>query len=161
MKRMIPILMTAAMLATSGLVMAHPPGGDDRKVERMAERLGLDDAQRDQVAAIFEDSREQKRSLGEAVHENRKALRAATRFEQYDAALVAELAAEQGALHAQRIELKAKSRNAFLSVLSAEQRQQLDELRESRGEHMKRKGKGHGKGKRMQRWQEQAEPEAG
>lgn len=145
MKRLILMATAALMLAAGSAALAHPKGPEmgfleGRKGERIAQELGLDEAQREQIAAVIEGGREEGRALREAIRENRKALEAASEYDQFDANRVAELAAEQGSLHAQRVELMLKTRNAAQAVLTEGQRQQMAEMRERRGERLKRKG---------------------
>ena len=133
-----------ALLLAATASLAHPPFGAKRGGEpqafgaRMAERLGLDDQQIEQIKAIRSEARDQKKQLSENLKANRQALREAASFDQYDAQMVAQLSQEQGLLHAQRVELAAQVRYQTMAVLTPEQRETLASLRHERGK------RGHG-----------------
>lgn len=111
-------LAVAALLAISGPALANRSApSPERMADRMAERLELSDSQRDQIANLIEVEREQRRALRAEGERDRSAMRASRQ--------------------ALREEIRA--------VLTAEQAEQLDEMKSNRKHrrHGGRHGKGH------------------
>ena len=106
-----------------------------RHIERVADELGVTDAQRDEIRSILDGAREQARPMADALRDNRQALMDASAPESYDDALVAQLADAQGDLISQMIVLKSRTRANVLTVLTPEQRTQLEAMREERRSH--------------------------
>jgi len=137
----------AGSLAVGGAALARPPGGPGdcggiphagmraghgdpaARLERMADRLGLTQQQRDSVRGIVDRYRPQTRQLSDRMRDNRQQLRTAMREAQPDAAQVQKLAQAQGDLVAERIVLHSKMRAEIDQVLTPEQRQQLQNRR--------------------------------
>lgn len=119
-----------ALLAAPMSLMqsAHAQDGNrlGERLERMAEELNLSDAQRSDIAAIFQDSRaqmqsvltaEQQSTLENSEHRGRRAFR------------------ELDLSEDQRTELRSireASQEQVSNVLTAEQREQLEAIREQR-----------------------------
>jgi Spy/CpxP family protein refolding chaperone len=160
MKRAIITFLSGALLTIGVAAFAGHHGGGhggphdgphgDRMaahLERMAEQLELTDGQRAEIRAIAE--RNTDGSLREAMKANRKALKEASQFDNYDAGIVAELAAEQGQLVTQSIIKREAAKQEMLAVLTEAQRDELKVLQaERRGRMMER---------RMQHRKERAE----
>lgn len=136
------LLFTAAASAAPegfGLGFAKDAEFGAERIAMMADRLDLDEAQVAQIEAIVDANRAQAESLKDAFADNRAALQEAAAFDQYDAAAVAELADDLGALTSQRVLLKTQVRNEVLAVLTEEQRADLGELRQRRADRMQRR----------------------
>lgn len=104
------------------------------RLEMVADEIGLTDEQRDAIHAVVDQARPQLRDLAREMRGNRDALRDASAPGSYDPAAVAGLAANQGDLIERGIVLGAQVRHDVLSVLTQDQRAQLEALRaEHRG----------------------------
>lgn len=108
-------------------------GGEELRLERMAEHLGLSDEQLARVRAIFDKYRPEQRTLRDRMRENHKQLREQMHQETPDQARIEKLAKAQGDLKAQMIMLKGKIHAEMNKVLTAEQRKQMQERREAYG----------------------------
>lgn len=132
------------VLATGGLVLsayaasAHGgPGGrgvgGDRQIERMAERLDLDDAQLASVRAIVDSYRDEQRALRDQLRGGRAQIRGLGASGEYDEEAVRALAEVQGDGMAELIVLKAQMFSEIAAVLTDEQREALAEMGERGG----------------------------
>jgi len=150
----------AAMVLVPMAALSHGPGpggpdgegrgrGFDRGA-RMAEKLGLDDAQKKKVEAIFEEHRDEASSLREQVEAKREQVKqlwlAKAPNRQAILAVEAEVNALHGQLAAERVDFMFKVKG----VLTAEQFGKFVELQAKhgkgfRGMHGKR---GEGRGQR-------------
>ncbi len=138
-KQMLLTAMLTAGLVLGTSVSARGHGGPGfhggevnlaAKLERMADRLGLSDAQLEQIQTIADASLDG--SLRDSLAANREALREASAFESYDAERVAELAATQGELMSQALIKRSEVKHEILGVLTAAQRDELASLRAER-----------------------------
>ena len=102
-------------------------------LERVAEELNVTDEQRDSIRAIIDAARPQFQEVGDSLRANRELIRTVSSPDAYDTEAVAILADEQGALVSQMVVLGAQTKVDVLSILTAEQREQLEDLREERG----------------------------
>ncbi len=102
------------------------------RLEAVAAEIGLSEEQRDAIHAVVDGARPQLRDLARELRGNRDALRDASAPDSYDSAAVASLAATQGDLIERGIVLGAQVRHDVLSVLTPEQREQLEALRAER-----------------------------
>ena len=110
----------------------HKHGGRAFNVDRMAERLNLTDDQRAQIEAIMEESRQQMSNQRDKMQENREQLRALMQQSPLNEAQVRKVADAQGDLKADMIVLRAQKRAKINTVLTDDQRAQLEEMRGKR-----------------------------
>jgi Spy/CpxP family protein refolding chaperone len=143
--------LAAGSLGLVTAVSAMPPGGgpgcgqggyrmnaDQRfgapgaRLERLAARLDMTEAQRAEVRAIFEGSRDEMVALREQMKANRTDIRELMYSGDFDEAAVRRIAAEQGDLKAEMIVLRARQRAEMRAVLTDEQISQLEQMRQRR-----------------------------
>ena len=132
-----------AMVAI-GIVFAFAQRGDKGKsrfghrgFERMAEKLNLTDAQKEQVKQISEASRAKVKPLKESIRANRRQLKSLTENESFDEAQVQTIANQQGAIAAQIIVEKERAKWEIFQILTVEQRAQAKLLKEQMKERSK------------------------
>lgn len=118
-------------LGPMGRGLRGGPGGPIGVLDLGLQRLGLSDAQRDQVRAIRESHRDELRQLAEKVRTAREGLRALLEAETIDETAIRAKAAEVAAAEADMAILRAKVQaEVFSSVLTPEQQQKARELRQ-------------------------------
>jgi Spy/CpxP family protein refolding chaperone len=113
--------------------MDHDPG---RMLSHMAERLELSDAQQDQVRTIIDDGREQSvadRERLEALRAELKGMR-----DNFDPGQAQKIADEIGEITGRMVYQASSSYAEFYSLLNDDQKAELEQLQEERGE---RRGK--------------------
>jgi len=116
--------------------------------DRMLEALQLSDEQKATIDGWFAANRESARSLHESMREQRQLLRDAAQTQPFDEAAVRFQAQELAKLQAEMIVQRAAVRNQVSSVLTAEQKAKLEELKEQRKA-------------RFNEWRERHHPQAG
>lgn len=162
MNRSIKTLLVAAAVAggvAATAVYAAPPGGgacsygaygagfgpgkggrggmdSEAHVERLAARLDLSTAQRDQVRAIVDKARPETRALRDKLTDNRQQLHALMRQDNAKESEIRKLADAQGKLKADMIVQRSKLHNAINAVLTPEQREQFQQMGPRRGPGM-------------------------
>ena len=104
---------------------------------RMAAKLNLTDAQKEQVKQIMEASRAKTESLREASKVNRKKMHEATANGQFDEATVSAIAQEQAGISAQLTVEKLRVKSQMFQILTAEQKAQMAQMKEQRKERFK------------------------
>lgn len=148
-------MLLVAMFATVSLAYADDnrrafdgKGGKDGKgwqqsderhaerMDRMAEKLGLSDAQKKEVEAVFESSRDKMRESHEQMRDLRKQMHALDPSEGNYMKEVSKLARRTGELMENQIIERARTRQAVHQVLTPEQRETAKKLREERRERM-------------------------
>lgn len=155
MRRVITAALGAALIAIGAVAFAGHHGGGhaghhgdheghrgDRMaahLDKMADELGLTDGQRAEIQQIA--ARNADGELRKAMKANRKALKEASEFDNYDPGVVAELAVEQGELVAQSIIKRHEARQQMLAVLTDAQRAELKTLHSERRSRMKERRK--------------------
>jgi Spy/CpxP family protein refolding chaperone len=97
------------------------------------QRLGLTDAQKDQVKGIAGAHAEEFKALGERAREARRALQEAIAADPINDATIRQKSAEVAAVDADLAVASAHARAEVLKVLTAEQREQLKTFAEERG----------------------------
>ncbi len=125
------------------------PGGGlgiFRMLDRLCERLGLSEEQQAEIEAIIDEEQPAIEALRSQMEANRDAYRASVEPGQFDETTVRTHAESQAALMVDMKVATAKVKARLYSVLTAEQQQQLLELREQRQSCGKRGGRGHGRG---------------
>lgn len=148
MKKSLGILFAAVVLIAGTLsftpVFGQPgpgfrgPGGPGdgfagpHFLGRLADKLGLSDAQREQAKAILEAERNANEPTIEELQANREALRAASKFGAFaqNEAEITALAQRQGELHALLIVSRERVKSQLYDILTPEQQQQLQDLAE-------------------------------
>lgn len=116
--------------------------GKGRFPERMAKRLKLSDAQKEQVQAVLKAEKERVAPLCEKLAENRKALWRAAEAETFDEAVVKSLAANQANLQAELIVSRMRVQSQIHAILTPEQRELAKKLRPMKRDKGQRR---HGK----------------
>jgi Spy/CpxP family protein refolding chaperone len=135
-RRIVIISLTALLITSTGAVMAF--GGQcDRAGARppmppISQLTDLTDEQKSQLREIRKEARGAMRSLRDDLHDNRADLRDAM-IDNADLQTVRKLAEKQGDQVTRMIVLRAEIRNKVNSVLTAEQREELESLRGSGG----------------------------
>lgn len=126
----------------SGAVRAHRGHGAGARILRMADELGLSDAQKAEVQGILESARPAAQALRQDMRGTLRALdQAITSGADNDT--IAELAIEAHGLRAEGRELKKEVRQQIGAVLTPEQKAELKEMRQARRGERGGKG-GHG-----------------
>jgi len=108
-------------------------GGPEMRMERMADRLDLTQEQRTAVRAIVDKNRPEMRALRDKMRDNGTQLRALTGQTKVDDKQVRALADAQGKAYADMIVLRARMRTDIGNVLTDQQRQQMQQMRGTRG----------------------------
>ena len=136
-------LVAASLLATAP-VMANEHAGCDRHHAGKAghhgkhgfheklKELNLTEAQQAQVKDIMEKQKPQREARWKEMRESHKALREASRGENYDAAKVRELANKQAQLKAEMTVQRIETMHQVYALLTPEQKQKWDAQRERR-----------------------------
>jgi Spy/CpxP family protein refolding chaperone len=115
---------------------------------RMFETLQLSDGQKATINGLFAANRENARALHRRLQEHRQLLRNAAQAQPFDEATVRFQAQELANLQAEMMVQRIVVMNQVSSVLTADQKAKLQELREQRKAH-------------FQEWREQHRPQAG
>jgi len=100
---------------------------------RMADELGLDDNQRQQVETMMMEQRERDEPLREKLASGKRQLWDASRGAVLDEALVTELAAEQGRLMSEMMLSRIQLKNQIHALLTSEQQEKAATLDMGRG----------------------------
>jgi protein CpxP len=142
-------LLLAGLLASSRAEAQPGPGiRGGFHGGRMFETLQLSDGQKATINGLFAANRENARSLHQRLQEQRQLLRNAAQAQPFDEAAVRFQAQELANLQAEMMVQRIAVTNQISSVLTAEQKAKLQELREQRKAH-------------FQEWREQHRPQAG
>jgi len=115
---------------------------------RLFETLQLSEGQKATIDGLFAANRENARSLHQRFQEQRQLLRNAAQAQPFDEAGVRFQAQELANLQAEMMVRRAALMSQVSSVLTAEQKAKLEELREKRKAH-------------FQEWRERHRPQAG
>ena len=106
---------------------------------RIAEKLNLTDAQKEQVKQINEASRAKVKPLMDALRANRQKMNEATANGQFDEANVTAIAQEQAQISAQLTVEKERAKAQMFQILTPEQQAQAKAFREEMKEKMKQR----------------------
>jgi Spy/CpxP family protein refolding chaperone len=120
-------LVGAIILAGTGLVLAQGPG----RLLQMRNRLGLSEQQVSQVQTILQQHRNAVFPLQQELRAKNHALANALESAQPDATAVGRLVIEQRSLKKKLGEMNEKLRKDVEAVLTPEQKEKLDELRQA------------------------------
>lgn len=147
------VTIAAAMTLTASLAFAAPHQGGKMGrhgrgaraaiSHRMAEKLNLTDAQREQIRTLRSGFREQNKAFFESSRAARKEFREAKRAN--DTAKLEQLKPAMEAQRAQFKELRTAHQQQILAVLTPEQRTQFEALKAERAERRGKRGPGRGK----------------
>jgi len=138
---------TVFALVAIGTIFAFAQKGDGggkrhgRGFGRMAEKLNLTDAQKEQVKQIMEASRAKIKPLKETMRASRQKMKELTAGGQFDEAQIQAVASEQGAISAQMIVEKQRTKAQIFQILTDEQKAQAAQMKEQMKERFKGKGK--------------------
>lgn len=137
-KYTIGFLVFAMVAISTVFAIAQKGGGDGWKggrgghhrggFGRIAEKLNLTDAQKEQVKNIMEASRAKVQPLKESMKANRQKMDAATANGQFDEAAVAAIAQEQATIGAQLIVEKERAKSQMFQILTADQKAQFQQF---------------------------------
>ena len=138
-----------AVLLTSPRAEAQPGPGHPGPFlgPRLIETLQLTDGQKTTIDGLFAANRENARALFQRIQEQRQLLRNAAQTQPFDEAAVRFQAQELAKLQAEMMVRRAALMNQVSSVLTADQKAKLQELRQERKAH-------------FQEWREQHRPQA-
>ncbi len=130
----IAMLLGLAPAASLAQYRGGPPEPPDpeRTLDRMAERLDLDDQQREDLSAIFTAHRREMRSTHEAIRAAREALNTQIEAEDFDERAIRKAASVLTALDADRAVGRAKLFQEIRGILTPEQYQEFQQMREDR-----------------------------
>lgn len=106
----------------------HREMGPGKRIDRMAKKLNLTEAQKEQVVAILASEREKSEPLRQQLAENRKNLRNAIEAQPFDEAAVRTLAAKQNDTRVELVVSRARARSQIYALLSPEQRESARKL---------------------------------
>ena len=129
---------TAMGALAAGLLMAQGPGPrrmgmgghSGKRIEFLATYLGLTEAQKTQVKGIIESAWETARPLLPQLKQGSEALAAAVKSGNASDQQLEQLADSQAKLVAQLIVIRAKATGEAYALLTAEQRDKADQLRD-------------------------------
>jgi Spy/CpxP family protein refolding chaperone len=140
MRRHLRTTLAAAAVAAAGLLLAlaaeaRPPHAGGRGgpggmfLERHAEQLGLEPAQREAIQGLMDSSREAGEPLREQVHELRRGIHELLMSDEPDVEAVMARADALGAAETELHKLRLSTMMGIHAVLTPEQRAQMRELR--------------------------------
>ncbi|MDA8413931.1 MAG: Spy/CpxP family protein refolding chaperone [Desulfobacteraceae bacterium] len=107
-----------------------------KRIDRMAKVLKLSTAQKEQVGAIMKAEQEQVEPLRQKMAEGHKRIQAVVNAATYDESAVRAMAAEQAAIRTELLVSRTRAMNQVNALLTPEQRELAQHLRDSRpGKH--------------------------
>lgn len=123
----------AAVAVAAGLFVAAAAGAQTTPQPPAAAtwgaRLDLTEAQREEIRALGETHRKDARALAEKMRAARRQLREAMRADVPDEAAVRSAAGAVATLQAERAALRARAKGRFMSLLTPEQREKVNQAR--------------------------------
>ncbi|MGA6993368.1 MAG: Spy/CpxP family protein refolding chaperone [Candidatus Deferrimicrobiaceae bacterium] len=123
----------------SGRHRGKDPG---QRIDRMAKKLDLTEAQKEQVKAILASERDKAEPLRQQLAENRENLRKAIEAEPFDEATVRALAESRNKTRVELVVSRARTKSRIFALLSPEQRElarKLGPMGEGRHGHRSRR----------------------
>ena len=118
----------AVGVLAAGLMFAKEEGfGPKRRLDFLASRLSLTDAQKQSAQSIFDETRTAAKPVREQLRETRQALAAAVKAGRIDSELT-EIATRQGTLMGQLSAIRAKGFAKLYAQLTPEQREKADQM---------------------------------
>jgi len=109
-------------------------------------RIGLTDAQKEQVKTIAESHRDERKALGDRARAAHDALHAAVTADAFDEALIRQRSAEVAAVDADIAVAQARTHGEVFQLLTAEQKEQLKAFQAEAKTRMEERAKGRGRG---------------
>lgn len=157
MKKFIAVFIAIAMVTIGTIfVIAQQSEGGKGKFKRsfgyrggfgrLAEKLNLSDAQKEQVKQIMETSKAKIQPLKENMKSIHQQMNSATADGQFDEAQVQALATQQANIMAQMIVEKERTKSQMFAILTPEQQAQAKQLKEQMKEKFKGKFQHRGNG---------------
>jgi periplasmic protein CpxP/Spy len=152
-KILIATLLGAGLVVAGGAALAHKGGWHEggrhgegprmeRMMERMAERLELDEQQQASIRTLIEEHRPLMQENRQAMRDSRRELHDLVRGDAFDEAALRSLAAEQGERMAGMIVERGLMMRAIRDVLTPEQRAEAEQMLERRMERHHGRGWG-------------------
>jgi Spy/CpxP family protein refolding chaperone len=138
----IPLALALLFGLAPALCLAEPGGGPpgppdpEMMIERMTEQLGLTEQQSDDLEAVFAVHRKAMRSVHEATRTARENLDTQVHAATFDEAAIRKAAGVLAVLEADRAVAQAKLFQEIRRILTPEQLQKLEQIREERRERM-------------------------
>jgi Spy/CpxP family protein refolding chaperone len=118
-------------------MMGHHRDGEDHFVKHLTRRLDLTPEQQTAIQETLKKSEAERRAARDQLQANREALRKLTDAGQADPQALQKLAQEQGKLMAEQIVRRAQVHAEIQKLLTAEQREQLKQMRDRHGRHFR------------------------
>jgi Spy/CpxP family protein refolding chaperone len=146
----------AALLVLPAIALAGPgkwghghrgPHGDPgpgEMLRMLAAHLELSEEQRAQVRALAEEHRESTRALRDRIRDARRSLHETIQADDYSEDAIRAAAAVLAAAEADMAVARASHRKDFEALLTPEQKEELQRIKDEHGPGMKGKGKGAG-----------------
>lgn len=127
------VVMVTAIYVAQALSFGGPPQDGpavnvERRVTRMAEVLGLSDAQKEQITVLLKAEQEKNAPLREQLAANRKQVKQATLAATFDEAAVQSIAAGQAQIISQLIVSHARTKSQINALLTPEQRSLAEKM---------------------------------
>ncbi len=129
----------AALTGTAFAKSSAGIGGGDMAIEHIIRALDLDAAQRTEVRRIADEARPQARAIADSKRASRKQLRELITAETLDQTALRTLANAQGDNAAAAIVIRAQAMHEIRRILTAEQLEKLDSLRQQRRDSQRRR----------------------
>jgi len=131
------IMMMTSIYVAQALSFGGPPEDGpavnvERRVERMAEALGLSDTQKEQLTAVLQAEQTKNAPLRQQLVTNRQQLKQATQAATFDEAAVKTIADSQAQIISQLIVSHASTRSQINALLTPDQRTLAEKLRTAR-----------------------------
>ena len=145
-------VLSMTMVSTAGAFPGEH-GGKQQRYERMADKLDMNDQQRQQLKQIHRQARPQMLKLKDAMQDNREAMRKLDPNSAQFSAELAKLAKQQGELVTQKIIQRNQVRASVFAILTPEQRKVAKQMKRKHsgkcGKHDGKRGKHDGRHGRM------------
>lgn len=111
-----------------------------KRIDHMAKVLKLSASQKEQVGAIMKKEQEQTEPLRQKMAEGHKRIRAVVNATNYDESAVRAIAAEQATIRTELLVSRTRAMNQVNALLTPEQRELAQHLRDARPGKQGRKG---------------------
>lgn len=121
--------------------------GPEKHFQDMTEQLDLSKEQKEQLKTHYDQQKVRMKETGEALKTSRKALRDEMQNYNSDESTIKNTTAELKALQAQMLDQKVDGFLAMREILTPEQFQKMNDLREERRNQNREKMQGHKKGR--------------
>ena len=122
------------------------PGDPLGMLRMLGPRLGLTDAQKEQVKTIADSHRDERKALGDRARTAHEALRDAVMSETVDEALIRQRSADVAVVEADLAVAQARTHAEVFQILTAEQKEQVKAFQAEAKTRMEQRPKGRGRG---------------